>query len=173
MKATLVIISGRKKIAADLGSEQLAQLVQKLPPDPKTQSLWGLLAGHSSSEVREQIASKSHLSPKTIARLAQDPSVDVIRALVRSEAGEKWLSTDQLLAIAQRDSEAASAIGNSVGAFASANTLSLARGLARLPDPRGRQGLASNVDAPKSIRRRLRTDPDAGVRAAARDAFEG
>lgn len=171
MKAT-VMIEGKKKISVELGYDDLSAIVSTLPDTSENTDTFAFLAEHPSVAVRESIACKDTLDETTVNLLAADSDVSVVRSLVRSDKARECLTTEQLLGIIDRDVDAAESIAGYVESYENAASDELAEALSKHTDPRVRAALAGNSSAPKKYLKILVKDPDARVRASAKQSLD-
>lgn len=76
-----------------------------------------------ASYVREQAAYKDTISEATLNRLIADPSINVLRNVVRGQRARQSATTKQLLLAIARDVEAAENIAQFVERYDNANDL--------------------------------------------------
>lgn len=168
----LVTEDGEQRCTVPLSYDQVAGLVREFADTPANADLFRLLARHPAARVRESVADKRKLPEDVLAMLAGDPSPDVLRSLVGSEAFVAWATAQTLLAFIARDPQLASSIADSLGAFEVGNTAEVLEALLRHPDPSVPERLAGGYGVPKKIVRALSKHPDPGVAEKARDHLE-
>ncbi len=155
-----------------LGCEGLESLVGSLPDeDESLAELFHELAQSNIAGVRAAVARKRAISEETVAKLASDPSPEVIDALVSAQCGK--LSESALAQIIQRNwSRVNRQIAQIVECYDQSDITAVAKLLAGSADPFVRAALASNASAPKLIVRQLLQDPDPDVRRLAQDTLK-
>ena len=171
MKAKL-IIEGEKNLSIDLSYDDLASAVSNLPDTDDYTNVYAVLSAHPSVSVRDNVASKDKLDEATVNVLADDRDVAVIRSLVRSEKAREFLSTEQLVAIINRDVDAAESIAGYIESYEGADAEDVAEAIAKHLDPRVRNALAGNSSAPKKVLKNLLKDDDPRVRASAKQSLD-
>lgn len=162
-----LVVEGTHSATVDLGARSLVAAVNQLPDDERHAALCDVLAHHPSSDVREGVAIREHISEDTFARLIDDASVTVIRAIVRAGRARQSATTEQLLAVIRRDVEAAEGITYWFDAYDRADTETVLEALISHADPRVRAAIAGNRLVPKKHLRALAKDAEPDVRAAA------
>jgi len=170
MKITLTIDG--KPTSIELSYEDIASIISNLPDIPENTEIFELFSSHPSASVRENVAGKDNLNGPTIHQLANDPSGDVLRYLVRSDKAREYLDTEQIIAIIDRDIDAAKNIASCIERYASADTDDIADRLLEHPDPKVRNELAGNSSAPRKVLRALLKDVDAAVRFSAKRSLD-
>mgnify|MGYP006276999887 CR=1 FL=1 len=164
-----VTIHSTKAKPIPLGFQALSVLIQALPEDPDLSVFYFEQASHPSSSVRAAIASKSHLSPQTIHRLAQDPSSAVLEALLYNPSVHRYLNSTELAGMMSRSVRAAELIAHSV--FSLQDPETLIQLLISHSDPEVRFALASSIQTP-SVLEALLEDEDSGVVNAAKRSLQ-
>ena len=151
-----------------LGYQALTALIHALPDSPDYLLFYSEQAGHPSSQVREAIAGKNHLSESAIQQLVRDSSSPVLERLACNPKAQALLSPNILTGIFARSIEASKA------SKAIAYTLDrwndrkiLIEKLVHHSDPSVRHALAENSSTPKPILAELTRDKDSDVKEAA------
>lgn len=170
MKARIVI-NTKPETVIDLGSSDLGNIASNLPDQEGNAPVFTALAGHPASYVREQVATKEHLSEAALNKLIGDVSVNVLRNVVGSQRARTSATTEQLLAAIARDVDAAENIARSVESYDNADTDKLADALMTHTDPKVRTALANNSSAPKKFLKALLKDEEPDTRAAAKSSL--
>ena len=159
-------------IEGSLGYSVVRSIAQTVDDHPSQMMLLDALARHSSSAVRQEVASRDCLSEERIAALADDPDIEVRRAAMRSAAFYRWATTERLMMISAADVDSAIQIACDVQSFDSAETDRLAEALALHSDPRVRAALAEGYRTSKRILKQLLNDQDHEVGIIARKALD-
>lgn len=170
MKA-LLIIGEEKELTVQISYEDLGNFVSNLEDDETNTLVFQRLARHPSARVRAYVAAKDKLDEATVEILANDLAGSVTNSLVRSDKARKCLTTEQLIAMLQRDIDTAENIASNVETFAAADTDLIALKLANCLEPCVRYALASNTRTPKKILRALVADCDPKVSLAAKKSL--
>ncbi len=167
MKVTLAVDS--HQIEVDF---RLLESVVRHRPDDDEQLLpvFATLAHSASAAVRRAVASKSRLTPETIALLAADPTPEVVEALVFEHS--KDIPEATLVGIIRRNwTNVNCNIASRIHDCDDADVTALAKLLAAGEDPAVRSTLACNCSLPKAFRKRFLADPDPEVRKTARESI--
>lgn len=173
MKYKLVIeADGVEVFNEELGSECVEGLANNFEDISENRELFGLLAKSSSSEVRKAIARKDNLNEASLELLAQDPSIEVWRYLCTQTVFQKWASTEMLLKYIDGDIECASRIAQNIREFINADEKKIEGTVSAHSDPIVRKSFADGYGASKRLLKQLLSDPDAGVRAAAKRSLD-
>lgn len=147
-------------IEASLGYSVVRSIAQTVDDHPSQMMLIDVLARHPSSSVRQEVASRDCLSEERIAALADDPDIEVRRAVRRSAAFCRWATTERLLEMSAGDVDFALQVACDVQCFDAAEIDRLAEGLAQHSDPQVRAALAEGWRTPKRILKKLLKDQD-------------
>jgi hypothetical protein len=109
--ATLLVKGTVMKVTAqinqvhpiELSHSALSTLIGFLDDEPVNQAFFDELALHSSSEIRVGVASKLNLSAATIARLAIDSSIEVVKIISTNTTAWEVLPAEAFKAMIRRD----------------------------------------------------------------------
>lgn len=169
LKVRLVCeVDGEVVHDGEIGSDLIASLVSSIPESEDNADLLGYMALSPSCEVRQNVAYKDHLKEETIALLAADNSVEVLRNICSRDAFKHWATEEVLFKLIKHDVECAKNIASSVGEYSNVEANRVTVELCKHPDPGVRQRLADTYSTPKVVVKRLTQDVDSGVRAAAK-----
>ncbi len=167
--AELLLSDGKQNVSIELTSHAIAAVTARLTDISSLVGIFDMLADHSDFEVRSVVASMENLSTEAIGRLANDPSLSVVKQLLKSTAARPKLTSQQVLTIAQRDPELASFVAAVVEDF-TLDDNAVHSYLENHSDPQVRTKLAGNPFAGNAVLRRLAAgDPDKRVREIATD----
>jgi len=170
MKAVLVI-EGKNSTTLELNFQDMASIASNLADSADNADLFQILSEHPSVSVREAVAAKHKLNEVTVNTLAEDEDVLVIRSLIRSGKAQECLTTEQLIAIINRDVDAAEDVAHTIEGYSSADDSVIADALMKHKDPRVRNALARNTSAPKKCLKALLKDEDSRVRFSAKESL--
>lgn len=172
VSAQLMIRDEGREIPLELSSNGLARLIELLPDEADLSDAFGRLAGHADCTVRAAVAGKKHLPAAAVRILAHDPALCVARELLTSPEICRQLSSDETLAICQRDPDLATSVAGRYEDFA-LNDSDVINLLEAHPDSQVREALAGNPFVPKAVLQRMAVrDPDAGVRQIAAEILQ-
>jgi len=146
-----------------LSYEALSSLASCSPDSDASTDLFATLSQHPSSSVRERIAYKENLNEDTVLALAVDPSVDVLRNLIRTSAFRRYITDDLLIQIIGRDVEAACFIAENLELLENIDRHNILRLLVLSDDPAIVAAVAGNTSTPKKILKELLRHPDVDV----------
>lgn len=166
MEVKLVV--GNKSVA--LGFSAIENLVGELN-GCDAMAVIEELGRHSSSAVRAAIARRDDLPENLVHQFASDPSAAVNLAVLASEAGKQYLTTEEILAIYAKSEEAAKDSCWRIEGYREADIGVLAGELSRHPDPGVRMALATNTSVPRKFLKILSSDDDPSVAGAALESM--
>ena len=166
----VVEVDQKEAHSVALGSEAVTGLISGLwhHEEVDSVSLYEYFALSPSSGVRSSVAGMKHINENTLALLAKDDAIEVRRAISANAKFRDWATTEILSDYIRSDIECAKEIAGSLGDFTCADTNVIAAVICNHSDPEVRQALAESYSAPKKFVKQLVTDPDRGVRAAAK-----
>ncbi len=171
INAQLVVDDGEQNLSIPLPAECIAALVEQLPDNATHASIFGCLSRHSASSVRAAIAQKRFLPRTAVARLTEDPAIEVISGLLYLGSASASLSAADILAICRRDSGLAKQVAGNCTEFACDDAVF--EFLETHSDEHVRARLVDGCRVPRAVlQRMLQRDTDAGVREAARRALD-
>lgn len=170
---TLVVKGeGDSAVEARLGHTMIELIAERAGDYPSQSMLLDLLAQHPSARVRRAVACRNCLSEERIVALADDPDVEVRRALFSSSAFRRWATTERLLTMAAANVDVAIQVAGDVHVFDSAEADRLAEELAAHSDPSVRAALAQGYRTPKRFLKQLLEDQDYEVGLSARETLD-
>lgn len=170
---TLVVKGeGDSAVEARLGHTMIELIAERVDDHPSQSILVDLLAQHPSARVRRAVACRNCLSEERIAALADDPDVEVRRALLSSSSFRNWVTTERLLTMAAANVDVAVQVAGDVHVFDVAEVDRLAEELAVHPDPSVRAALAQGWRTPKRVLKQLLEDPDYEVGLSAKETLD-
>ncbi len=165
--AKVTLSDGNRTFAIEVPAHSLAYLIASLPDSAERVEVSDFLAEHHDFAVRLAVAGLENLSTTAIERLAVDSSLSVVKQLLKSKATRPKLTSQQVLAIAQRDPELAGFVAATIEDF-SLDDDALLSCLESHPDTHVRAKLAGNPFAGNAVLRRIAAnDVDAKVRETA------
>ena len=167
----LVVEVEQKEVhSVTLGSEAVSGLISGLSfrQGDENARLYEYLALSPSSGVRRNVAGIEHINENTLELLAKDDAIDVRRAISENAKFGDWATTEILSDYIRSDIECAKKIAASLGDFTCADASVIAAVICDHSDPEVRLAMAESWNAPKKFVKQLVTDPDQGVRAAAK-----
>jgi hypothetical protein len=172
MKVRLVV-EGDREVSIELGYKSLMNFMNNLhyEEDEDVQTLCEVLSDHPSSEIRETIAGMEVLPEKVVLKFLSDSSLRVVRNIVRSKASYEVATTEHLMEIIGRDTEAADTIADCLDDYVNVDTNKIFTLLVAHPDPQVREAAARNGGARKKHLKMLLNDPDLDVRRTANDSL--
>ena len=166
----VVEVDQKEAHSVALGSEAVSGLISGLSfhQGDENASLYEYFALSPSSGVRRAVAGMEHINENTLELLAKDDAIDVRRAISTNAKFRDWATTEILSDYIRSDIECAKEIAASLGDFTCADANVIATVICNHSDPEVRQALAESWNAPRKFVKQLVTDPDQGVRAAAK-----
>ena len=155
-------------LTIDVPDSMLNSMISDLHIDSEEgKNILEILAHHPSSQVRESVAYKDELTEETVKILAADPSTEVLSNLLSSDSAKEFLSTEEVLAIVQRDPSLARQVADSLDQFEQADQGKLADVCMKHPDPSVRLELVQSWSTPKAIIKKMLKDSNKTVAAEA------
>lgn len=162
VKVTCTIFD-EEQISFELGYDEVAYIISAFDDSDENITKLAVLANHSCSAVREAVAYRDNISEDTVKRLASDPVVSVLQALLSSRKAREILSTEQLLEMILKDVSLAEFIASNIEHFDNASSDKISQALALHPDAKVRSAVACNYCAPKKLIKKLLDDTDPKV----------
>lgn len=148
-------------------SEAIGSVID-LPMTPEIEGFLMCVATHPVTSIRSKLASfLSDLPIAIYARLAADPDPSVLLELAKHPSSMKKLEAAAVLRVVASSVDAAKNVAENVEILRCRKEVRQV--LLTHPDPEVREALANNPEIPKSLRRKLASDPVAAVREAAID----
>ena len=171
----LVISDGDKEaFSANLSYDLVKEIVSSFAYEGVGDDAFYLLAArHPAEVVRMRVAYIDTLPEEVCELLANDTSIDVLRALVDTTSFKEWASAGLIEALVTRDTEIAAKVARDIGTYRQVNVAALATRFAAHPDPAVVHRLAMSSDVPKKILKTLLTHADPSVAATARPNARG
>ena len=165
--------NGAPVLTVPLPYTSVSTIVDDIPENHELSDQFCLLAAqHPASQVRQRVANRDKLSEETMAILAKDTSVDVLRNLIRSAAFQEYADQDLLARFVQISTDLAEAIADNLGSFSNANAEALVQLLLQMDDPAIAYNLAGNYNIPKKILRSLLKHNDLVVSQVAKNTLD-
>jgi len=169
----LVVVESGKEIASKaLSYEDVYGIISGLQDNDGNSKIFEVASKHAASNVREQAASKDHLSEVAIKALVNDPSINVVRSLVRSQKFKGSVDQKTLEMLIDRDPEVAQSIAGDLDSFSEADQNSLAQKLASHSDLTVLNALASSYNTPKKILKALSSHSDPYIASQAKEQLD-
>lgn len=151
-----------------LSYEEISNFISNADDDVANTKLYEFAALHSSSQVRENVASKNSLNETTVQVLQADPSISVLRNLVLSKKFRECASSQLLERYISMDTELARSIASDIESFGGTATVQLAKIISEHTDPAVLACLARNYQTPKNVLKSLADSCDSLVAREAR-----
>lgn len=166
----VVLENGEEKYSANLSYRDVYGIVANAPNDRK--EFFTLAARHPSPYVRQCVADKNELPIEAVEILAQDNSVEVLRALVTCSTFAAWANEELLERMIKLDPGIAENIANNIDSFEQADAAKLAKSLLDTGYPEVAAALAGSYQVPKKIKRALLNHSDPYVVSEAKSGLE-
>ncbi len=173
LQAFITLREGQDTVAQlPLSHENLAMVVRDIEDTDENAPIFEALASHPSRHVREEVACMDCLNEATVRRLAVDPSVDVVRALVLTDGFASHASQAQVMALIDRDTEVAELVADKLDTYEMVNPAGVLQRLLELNDTAVMAALASSDCVPEVMLLQLTEHPDPEVRSRARQRLD-
>ncbi|MBF0236663.1 MAG: hypothetical protein HQM12_03065 [SAR324 cluster bacterium] len=144
-----------------LNYSNLARIVDCIEDNVEQQDLFHVLAQSEFTRIRECIAGMDCLHEETVHLLAHDPQIEVLRRIISSDSGKKYLTTETLLQLVEQgDYEVMDTLSSRLEEYQLCNIEQVFQKMIEHPDPAVRYKLATNRDIPAKLRQKLAKAPD-------------
>ncbi len=168
----VVTENGNEIFSGNLSHEMVSPIISEYPDTAESADFFIVAAKHPASSVRENLADKENLPAEVLQALSADPSVSVLRNLVRGDGFKKFATQELLENLISRDVEIAQTVASWLTAYEKADTNKLAALLAAHSDPSVAASLADGWAMPKKILKNLLKHPDPWIACKAKQSLE-
>lgn len=165
--------AGKVVYSEALSYENVANIVDNYEDSAKNNDFFALAITHPSASVRENIARKDKICEEIVNSLMNDPSVSVLRTLVRSAAFKEHASQEVVERLVNFDTEIVQTVAGDFESFQQINSSKMLTVLMGLDDPSILYYLAGNYNTPKKVLKELQNHSDPYVASEARRRLEG
>jgi hypothetical protein len=160
MEAKLVV----NGVEVELNFSTLADISLSLSSSKANRAIFHELAKSDCADIREQVSTINSLDDETIDILINDTSIDVLRQMVDHGRAQCIVSQEDLERLIDTgDTELLCSIAKNVDEYDSCDIHLICLKLVKQRDPKVRESLADNENAPKVFLETLLQDEDAEV----------